>query len=111
VTQLRENNKETHEEELATEDATDLGDFAADIAEQPLEDIETSEEETEEVPVPEFKSSFELTGRTELKLKKITNHQISFEDLLGGPYSEPDFVKVDEIEALPPETLFEAVEK
>jgi hypothetical protein len=31
--------KETHEEELATEDATDLGDFAADIAEQPLEDI------------------------------------------------------------------------
>jgi hypothetical protein len=39
----------------ATEDATDLGDFAADIAEQPLEDIETSEEETEEVPVPEFK--------------------------------------------------------
>jgi hypothetical protein len=47
--------KETHEEELATEDATDLGDFAADIAEQPLEDIETSEEETEEVP-PEFKA-------------------------------------------------------
>jgi hypothetical protein len=49
VTQLRENSgQETHEEELATEDATDLGDFAADIAEQPLEDIETSEEETEE---------------------------------------------------------------
>jgi hypothetical protein len=66
--------KETHEEELATEDATDLGDFAADIAEQPLEDIETSEEETEEVPVPEFKSSFELTGKPKLKLKKITNH-------------------------------------
>jgi hypothetical protein len=46
-----------------------------------------------------------------LKLKKIKTIQISFEDLLGGPYSEPDFVKVDEIEALPPETLFEAVEK
>jgi hypothetical protein len=46
-----------------------------------------------------------------LKLQK--NHKPSnlFEDLLGGPYSEPDFVKVDEIEALPPETLFEAVEK
>jgi hypothetical protein len=29
--------KETHEEELV-QDATDLGDFAADIAEQPLED-------------------------------------------------------------------------
>jgi hypothetical protein len=36
--------------------------------------------------------------------------QISFEDLLGGHYSEPDFVKVDEVEALPPETVFEAVE-
>jgi hypothetical protein len=104
--------KEIHEEELATEDATDLGDFAADIAEQPLEDIETSEEETEEVPVPEFKSSFELTGKTEVETpKKSQTIQISFEDLLGGPYSEPDFVKVDEIEALPPETLFEAVEK
>jgi hypothetical protein len=45
-----------------------------------------------------------------LKLQKITNHPNLFEDLLGGPYSEPDFVKVDEIEALPPETLFEAVE-
>jgi hypothetical protein len=28
-----------------------------------------------------------------------------------GKSCEPDFVKVDEIEALPPETLFEAVEK
>jgi hypothetical protein len=37
--------------------------------------------------------------------------QISFEDLLGGHYSEPDFVKVDEVEALPPETVFDAVEK
>jgi hypothetical protein len=64
--------KETHEEELATEDATDLGDFA-DIAEQPLEDIETSEEETEEVPVPEF--NFELTGKPKLKLQK--NHKPS----------------------------------
>jgi hypothetical protein len=43
-----------------------------------------------------------------LKLQKITNHPNLFEDLLGGP-SEPDFVKVDEIEALPQETLFEAV--
>jgi hypothetical protein len=35
VTQLRENSGQRNEEELATEDATDLGDFAADIAEQP----------------------------------------------------------------------------
>jgi hypothetical protein len=31
-------------------------------------------------------------------LKPKKKIQISFEDLLGGPYSEPDFVKVDEIE-------------
>jgi hypothetical protein len=35
---------------LLQEDATDLDDFAADIAEQPLEDIETSEKRR--VPVP-----------------------------------------------------------
>jgi hypothetical protein len=34
-----------------------------------------------------------------LKLQKITNHPNLFEDLLGGPYSKPDFVKADEIEA------------
>jgi hypothetical protein len=79
------------------------------IAEQPLED-RTKEEETEEVPVPEFKS-FELTETEVETQKKSQTIQISFEDLLGGPYSEPDFVKVDEIEALPQETLFEAVEK
>jgi hypothetical protein len=45
-----------------------------------------------------------------LKLKKSQTIQISFEDLLEV-LSEPDFVKVDEIEALPPETLFEAVKK
>jgi hypothetical protein len=104
--------KQTHEEEVTTADATDLGDFAADIAEQPLEDIEASEKETEEAPVPEIKAAFELTQETEVKTpKKLQTIQISFEDLLGGPYSEPDFVKVDDIQALPPETLFEAVEK
>jgi hypothetical protein len=43
--------------ELTAEDVDDLGDFAADIAEQPLEDIEalegevsTIEIETEEIP-------------------------------------------------------------
>jgi hypothetical protein len=35
--------------------------------------------------------------------------QISFADLLGGNYNEPHFVKVDDIEALPPVTAFEQV--
>lgn len=132
-------NTEEEEEELTAEDVNDLGDFAADIAEQPVEDIEaieeealsdemetedTEEEETEEEiveneepatekePVAHFKAAFELTEETEVETpKKEQTMQISFEDLLGGHYSEPDFVKVDEIEALPPETVFEAVEK
>jgi hypothetical protein len=103
--------KEVHEEkeeEGTAEDVNDLGDFAADIAEQPLEDIEATEEE----PAPEFNAAFELTEETEVETPKhAQTMQISFEDLLGGHYSEPDFVKVDEVEALPPETVFEAVEK
>jgi hypothetical protein len=41
------NDKEssTEDEELTAEDVDDLGDFAADIAEQPLEDIEALEGE------------------------------------------------------------------
>ncbi|WP_016991121.1 hypothetical protein [Flavobacterium sp. ACAM 123] len=100
--------KEVHEEELTAEDVDELGDFAADIAEQPVEEIE----ETAEEPAAEFKAAFELTKETEVETPKHPQTmQISFEDLLGGPYSEPDFVKVDEIEALPPETVFEALEK
>jgi hypothetical protein len=45
-----------------------------------------------------------------LKLKKSQTIQISLKIYLEV-LIEPDFVKVDEIEALPPETLFEAVEK
>jgi hypothetical protein len=104
--------KIVNKEEVTTADANDLGDFDADNAKQPLEDIEPSARETEEVTVPTFNSAFELTQETGIEIpKKLQIIQISFEDLLGGPYSEPDFVKVDEIEALPPETLFEAVEK
>jgi hypothetical protein len=58
--QAEPNEKESsiEDEELTAEDVDDLGDFAADIAEQPLEDIEalvegevsTIEIETEEIP-------------------------------------------------------------
>jgi hypothetical protein len=117
---LEKSSTEKEEEELTAEDIDELGDFAADLAERPLEDIEAIEEddnETEEKieekqPEPAFKADFELTEETEVETPKQTaTMQISFEDLLGGHYSEPDFVKVDEIEALPPETVFEAIEK
>jgi len=137
-----ESTTEEVDEELTAEEVEDLGDFAADIVEQPLEDIEAIEEEAEEnkieaektveiedsenedeiaedeepvtdiEAVTDFNTDFELTEETEVEIpKKEQTMQISFEDLLGGHYSEPHFVKVDEVPALPPETVFEAVEK
>lgn len=125
-------------EELTAEDVNDLGDFAADITEQPLEEIqaieeETSEEETkaeaapkgeeefeetvyeeeqEQETPPELKSPFELTDDTDVQTAAGVPPamQISFEDLLGVNYSEPEFVKVNEVEVIP-ETVFEAVAK
>jgi hypothetical protein len=76
----------------------------------------TSPEETVEDIIPEeetppaFKAAFELTEDTETETpKQAETVQISFADLLGGNYSEPHFVKVDDLEALPPVTVFEAV--
>jgi hypothetical protein len=43
-----------------------------------------------------------MRNQSQLKSGAI---QISFEDLLGGNYNEPQFVKVDDV-ALPPETVF-----
>lgn len=78
----------------------------------------TSAEETvknstaeEEVP-PAFKAAFELTEDTEMEIpKQAETVQISFADLLGGNYSEPHFVKIDDVEALPPETALEPAQK
>jgi hypothetical protein len=76
-------------------------------AEETVEDI-TPEEETP----PPFKAAFELTEDTEMEIpKQAETMQISFADLLGGDYSEPHFVKVDDVEALVPETMFEAVQE
>lgn len=122
-------NTEKVDEKLTAEEVEDLGDFAADIVEQPIEDIEAIEEEAEEnkteteetdevddsddeEPISEKEADFERTEETEVEIpKKEHTMQISFEDLLGGHYSEPDFVKVDEIQPLAPETIFEAVTK
>ena len=112
---IKEKSSTTEEEkELTTEEINDLGDFAADIAEQPLEDIEAIEEETSnnEIETNETAEEEQLTEETEVEAPKdAETMQISFEDLLGGYYSEPDFVKVEEVQALPPETVFEAIEK
>lgn len=53
----------------------------------------------EETPPP-FKAAFELTEDTETEIpKQAETVQISFADLLGSNYSEPHFVKVDDVEA------------
>lgn len=74
--------------------------------------IEEETEEEEEVEVPSFKAAFELTEAPEIEeTKKPEPLQISFEDLLGLDYSEPEFVKVDDVPAeVTKEIVFEAAE-
>ncbi|MGO4817405.1 hypothetical protein [Flavobacterium sp. W22_SRS_FP1] len=103
------------------EDEEVVEEFQADIQELQLEPEESNHEETspeetgenlfpEEETPPPFKAAFELTEDSETEITKLAETvQISFSDLLGGNYSEPHFVKVDDIEALPPITLFKAV--
>jgi hypothetical protein len=101
------------------EDEEVVEEFKADIQElQPEESNHenTFPEETgenlfpEEETPPPFKAAFELTEDNETEITKPAETvQISFSDLLGGNYSEPHFVKVDDIEALPPITLFKTV--
>jgi hypothetical protein len=77
--------------------------------EETVEDVVVEDVVTEEETPPAFKAAFELTEDTELEIpKQAETMQISFADLLGGNYSEPHFVKVDDVEALPPITEFEA---
>jgi hypothetical protein len=103
------------------EEETVVEEFKADIQELQPEPEEsdhenTSPEETtenlfpEEETPPPFKAAFELTEDNETQTpKQAETVQISFADLLGGAYNEPHFVKVDDLEALPPVTVYEHV--
>ena len=61
--------------------------------------------------IPEFKASFELEQAPELvDTKKPETVQISFEDLLGLNFNEPEFIKVEDIAASTKDTVvFEAI--
>jgi hypothetical protein len=109
--------EKSDEEEIVVEE------FEADIQELQLEPEENDHENTspvetvedlipkEETPPP-FKASFELSKDDEMEIpKQAETVHISFSDLLGGNYSEPHFVKVDDIEAVSPEPAFEAVQR
>lgn len=109
------------DEELASVEETETEDNTIEFHEsEPEIEEETEEEEVENVveEIPEFKAAFELSDEVETEekqeekqpeeVKKPETVQISFEDLLGLSYSEPEFVKLDEIPALPKEVVFEA---
>lgn len=116
-----EESENEDDEELASEEETETEDNTIEFHEsEPEIEEETEEEEVENVAeeIPEFKAAFELTDEVETEekqevkqpeeVKKPETVQISFEDLLGLSYSEPEFVKLDEIPALPKEVVFEA---
>lgn len=85
------------------------------VAEKPEEEI-IIQEKPKVVTPPAFKPAFELNNEEdETQIvpeipKKNKVAQISFEDLLGGDYNEPQFVKVEDVPALPEETVFEAID-
>lgn len=100
---LEENEVEFHEQEPTIEEETEV-----EIAEE----VKEEETITEKPEIPAFKAAFELNAEPEIEEPKKTEPlQISFEDLLGLDYSEPEFVKVDEIPAVSTkEIVFEAPE-
>ncbi|WP_418264247.1 hypothetical protein [Flavobacterium faecale] len=76
------------------------------------------ETETEPITPPAFEPHFSLTEENEEEVeekieveavKKAEAIQISFEDLLGGDYNEPQFVKVDDVPVPTPSPVFEKV--
>lgn len=117
----------------AVDEDPELGEFEADIREESVEEIEQEheeevadneeaeeeiatlleEEKSSEEAQPAFSAAFELTQEEEeieeIETPKPAAVQISFADLLGGNYNEPQFVKVDDVAPLPVETVFEPV--
>lgn len=118
----------------AVDEESELGEFEADIREESIAVIEEEHEEEvaadnvgaeEEIATlldeekskkefePAFTAAFDLTEEEteeeKIEAPKPAAVQISFADLLGGNYNEPQFVKVDDVAPLPVETIFEPV--
>lgn len=77
------------------------------------EEIEQQQEPVvEETEKPSFKAAFELSEEVEMEAPKKTEAvQISFDDLLGADYTEPLFVKVDDISPAAADIVFEPIDK
>ncbi len=92
---IEEEADEFTEEESAGDDFTETEEI-------PEESVE------KEITKPSFKAAFELSEEVEIETpKKPEAVQISFDDLLGADYTEPLFVKVDEVTETPSEVVFE----
>lgn len=114
------------EEEIAEEitaNEEEEVEVTAVVEEKEIEKEVIAEVKSEPITPPAFVPHFSLTEDTEEivdeliekivpeTVKKAQATQISFEDLLGGHYSEPQFIKVDKIPATPPAPIFEPVNK
>ena len=116
-----EDEDEDEDDELVSVEETETEDSTIEFHEsepEMEEEDETEEDETEEEE--KFTAAFELTAEDEdeqeekqekEEVKKPETVQISFEDLLGLNYNEPEFVKVDDVAAPPAENIvFEPLE-
>jgi hypothetical protein len=115
-----ETTEEEIEEETATEenieeklDSVEIPETEDNSIEEVVEKTVEEEVVTKSEPKDEFKTSFELTPESEIEEpQKPEAVQISFEDLLGLNYNEPQFVKVEDVPAETAKDIaFEAVEK
>ena len=107
-----ETEEEVAEQVVAQDEETEVQEEALEEKEE-TEEIVTQKEETEvqeeateekeesvkeEKQEPLFNPMFELAADEEEKpASKLEQKQISFEDLLGSGYKEPEFVKVDDV--------------
>lgn len=115
-----EENDEDEDDELISVEETETEDNTIEFHESEPEMEEENEAETEPKEEEKFTAAFELTAededeqeenQEEEEVKKPETVQISFEDLLGLNYNEPEFVKVDDVVAPPAENIvFEPIE-
>jgi hypothetical protein len=92
-TKVQEEVIEEKEEVVTQKEETKVQEAATEEKEEPVK-----EEIKEEKQEPLFNPMFELaTDEEEKPASKLEQKQISFEDLLGSGYKEPEFVKVNDV--------------
>jgi len=85
--------EEALEDVLAQDEETEVQEEAFEEKKEPIQ-----EQIKEEKQEPLFNPMFELASDEEEKpSSKLEQKQISFEDLLGSGYKEPEFVKVNDV--------------